>query len=105
MEQDGAMMAEKRNIEVKIGDSHPSTRETPEAQSTKIEASETPAGKTPEAQSTKTLAILEACQWHDIDELRKLATSEGGLLTDELRRKACVFTHQPIRQGIMLTFS
>lgn len=58
----------------------------------KIEASET-TRETPEAQSTKTLAILEACQWNDVDELRKLATSDGGLLNDELRRKACKFAH------------
>lgn len=34
-------------------------------------------------------AIARACQGNDIDNLIRLATSKGGLLNDELRRKAC----------------
>nr|POE94487.1 tbc1 domain family member 20 [Quercus suber] len=37
---------------------------------------------------TKTQYILRACSDHDVQELRKLATSQGGLLEDGLRRKA-----------------
>ena len=59
----------------------------------KIEASDTTTQEIPQKHRTKELDILEACKCKDIDELRKLATSEGGLLNDELRRKACEFTH------------
>lgn len=41
----------------------------------------------------KAEAIQEACQWKDLTNLRALATAEGGLLSDELRRQACRY-HQ-----------
>lgn len=34
--------------------------------------------------------ILHACKTRDLIELRKLATSEGGLIEDEVRRTACM---------------
>jgi hypothetical protein len=37
----------------------------------------------------KAIAIQEACKWKDIEALRDLATSERGLVSDELRRQAC----------------
>lgn len=55
----------------------------------RLAASETHTTYTPEKDNEKNAAILEACKWKDLESLRKLATSEGGLLTDELRRKAC----------------
>lgn len=73
MEQDGRTMDEKKEVQVKL------------------EASETHTTYIPEKDSEKTAAILEACKCKDLESLRKLATSEGGLLTDELRRKACKF--------------
>lgn len=57
----------------------------------KLGASETHITCMPEKENEKIAAILEACKWKDLKSLRKLATSEGGLLTDELRRKACKF--------------
>jgi len=33
-------------------------------------------------------AIRNACKWKDLDALRTLATSEGGLISDEVRRQA-----------------
>jgi len=41
------------------------------------------------AQSRKAVSILDACKWKDTDTLRALAASDGGLLSDELRRQAC----------------
>jgi TBC1 domain family member 20 len=41
------------------------------------------------SQSQKAVKILDACRWKDTDTLRALAASEGGLLSDELRRQAC----------------
>lgn len=35
--------------------------------------------------------IKDACERHDVQKLIDLASSEGGLLTDELRRTACKF--------------
>lgn len=37
----------------------------------------------------KHASVTRACQEDDIDSLIRLATSEGGLLNDNLRRKAC----------------
>lgn len=37
----------------------------------------------------KAADILEACKWKDTQRLRDLAVSEGGLLSDEIRRQAC----------------
>ena len=41
------------------------------------------------ARRTKIQDILDACRWKNTNELRSLAETDGGLLTDELRRKAC----------------
>lgn len=40
-------------------------------------------------QPPKALAILEACRGGDIEVLTALAVSEGGFLSDDLRRHAC----------------
>lgn len=37
----------------------------------------------------KSKQIEEACQWKDTQRLRDLAVSEGGLLSDDIRRRAC----------------
>ena len=37
----------------------------------------------------KAATILEVCKWKDIETLRTLATSEGGLVSDDVRRQAC----------------
>lgn len=37
----------------------------------------------------KTHAILLACQKRDVERLRHLASSQQGLIKDELRRVAC----------------
>jgi hypothetical protein len=39
--------------------------------------------------NAKVASILDACNWRDISILRTLATSEGGLVSDEVRRQAC----------------
>ncbi|KAK1699673.1 GTPase-activating protein gyp10 [Colletotrichum godetiae] len=36
----------------------------------------------------KTVNILEACKWRNIEDLKGLASTRGGFLTDTLRRKA-----------------
>lgn len=41
-------------------------------------------------QSEKCRSISQACAQHDVETLVKLATATGGLLTDELRRQACM---------------
>jgi hypothetical protein len=38
---------------------------------------------------SKHAAVARACQETDIESLIRLATSEGGLVNDGLRRKAC----------------
>ena len=40
--------------------------------------------------------ILRACGDRDIDVLRELASSEGGLIEDEVRRAACMHALQPV---------
>lgn len=37
----------------------------------------------------KSKHIEEACQWKDTQRLRDLAVSEGGLVSDDIRRRAC----------------
>ncbi|EPE26119.1 Ypt/Rab-GAP of gyp1p [Glarea lozoyensis ATCC 20868] len=41
-----------------------------------------------EKHDTKTAAIIRACNRQDLESLRSLATSEGGLVSDDLRRRA-----------------
>lgn len=38
----------------------------------------------------KKLKILEACELRNVKALRELATSEGGLISDSIRRMACL---------------
>ena len=33
--------------------------------------------------------ILDACEKRDVTQLRQLASSEGGLIRDDIRRSAC----------------
>lgn len=42
-----------------------------------------------DATSEKERAILEACRWRNLGDLRALAESPGGFLTDEIRQQAC----------------
>lgn len=44
-------------------------------------------------EEAKAAKILDACRWKDIETLRALAASEGGLLSDELRSQACKYPH------------
>lgn len=37
----------------------------------------------------KVANIVDACKWKDIEKLRISATSEGGLVSDDIRRQAC----------------
>lgn len=37
----------------------------------------------------KAVKILDVCRAGDIETLRTLATSEGGLISDDVRRQAC----------------
>lgn len=48
--------------------------------------SPTPQEKAFDAKRAK---ILDACNCGDVNTLRTLATSEGGLISDEVRRQAC----------------
>lgn len=47
------------------------------------------------ARAAKAANILDACNWKDVAALRTLAASEGGLVWDELRRRACSSTPSP----------
>ena len=44
---------------------------------------------TPTSETGKAAEIETACGQYDLAGLRNLSTGKGGLLTDELRRKAC----------------
>jgi len=46
-----------------------------------------------DAKATK---ILDACKWKDIEALRILATSEYGLVSDDVRRQACLCHHESL---------
>jgi TBC1 domain family member 20 len=54
------------------------------------------------AQKQKAIAIFDRCRWKDIDALRALATSEGGLISDELRCLACKYTLFPLQPVLRL---
>jgi non-canonical (house-cleaning) NTP pyrophosphatase len=43
------------------------------------------------ARAEKAEAIRQACDTRDIERLISYATTEGGLLDDELRQRACMF--------------
>ena len=49
----------------------------------------------PELYEEKKGKIREACKWRDVQLLRELATSEGGLVTDDLRCIACTYPTTP----------
>lgn len=54
----------------------------------------------------KTARISAACRDRDLEALADLATSEGGLVQDELRRRACTsFASYPIHIALGLTIS
>ncbi|KAB8303480.1 hypothetical protein EYC80_004897 [Monilinia laxa] len=44
--------------------------------------------KEPREPTKKEVEILEACQWKDLEKIRNLAISQGGLISDDLRRQA-----------------
>ena len=44
-----------------------------------------------QTQEVKVDAIRQACIARNLDRLRELATSKGGLITDEVRRTACMY--------------
>ena len=56
-------------------------------------------------QQAKATKILEACKWKDMKTLRALAASEGGLLSDELRRQACKLLSIEATKLILKPFS
>ena len=49
----------------------------------------TAADKPDNRDKEKERAILKACRWKNLSELRCLAESPGGFLTDSLRQQAC----------------
>ena len=54
------------------------------------EASRTPSpSPAAKKRNAKAAKILDACKWKDIQNLRVLATSEGGLVSDDVRCQAC----------------
>ena len=44
-----------------------------------------------EKHTTKSAEILDACTSLDLARLRELATSDGGLVSDDIRRRACSY--------------
>jgi hypothetical protein len=52
-----------------------------------------PSSPSPEQRNrdAKAATILEVCKWKDVDALRALAASEGGLISDDVRRQACSY--------------
>jgi hypothetical protein len=42
-----------------------------------------------EEHDPKSVEILDACARLDLEKLRRLATSDGGLVSDNVRRRAC----------------
>lgn len=56
----------------------------------------------PETNHAKALIILDACRREDIDDLKSLAVSPGGFLSDAIRRQACESDRSP---RIMLSYT
>lgn len=52
-------------------------------------------------ESNKRDRIFQACQDRDVDLLRQFASSEGGLVDDEVRRTACMFL-SPEKRSVKL---
>jgi hypothetical protein len=52
-------------------------------------AAEMDSNHLPQNHGQKSKHIEEACQWKDTQRLRDLAVSEGGLVSDDIRRRAC----------------
>ena len=62
------------------------------------DSDDSPAGSIDVAFAEKASEIKDACELEDVQRLRSLAESHGGLLKDELRRLACkTFRCQPDR--------
>ncbi|KFX90696.1 hypothetical protein V490_06323 [Pseudogymnoascus sp. VKM F-3557] len=51
-------------------------------------ATEMESNHSPQHHGPKSKLIEDACQWNDTQRLRDLAVSEGGLVSDEIRRRA-----------------
>jgi hypothetical protein len=51
----------------------------------------------------KATQIRDACRKKDLDALRDLSTSEGGLVSDDLRKLACACFPEPIYMPTRLT--
>jgi hypothetical protein len=70
--------------------------ESTEDEKVQCEDHEPPRAPTPSpssiARDAKVATIREACRWKEVEKLRALATSEGGLVLDEVRRQACSCT-------------
>jgi hypothetical protein len=85
MEMNGATAEEKYGSSEKLGKSIESFSRIKIEQSTESLQNGIPA-----QYRTKILDILNACSSQDAEILRKLAVSDGGLVSDELRRQACM---------------
>lgn len=55
-----------------------------------IDTSQDPNPDSALSSTPKAADIQAACKWRDIGRLRSLAESQGGFLTDALRRQACM---------------
>lgn len=58
-----------------------------------------------ETELEKKLAIETACAQLDIPGLKALAESEGGFMTDDLRRRACTYLWPPHPQSLAVNVS
>lgn len=58
-----------------------------------------------DAERTKKMAILQACRSHSLETLVTLATTEHGLIDDEVRKKACTFYGSGPTRQVELTWS
>lgn len=56
----------------------------------------------PQHHGPKSKLIEDACQWNDTQRLRDLAVSEGGLVSDQIRRKACKFSSGPVSRYVLI---
>jgi hypothetical protein len=73
---------------------HPSPGEDP-----KTESDHSAQDSSPTKENTKKTQILDACRLKETEILRTLAVSEGGLITDDLRRQACKNSNPGIQNG------
>lgn len=54
----------------------------------------------PQAQQEKIIRILAACKAQDLNLLAQLATSDGGLVNDAVRRTACTLSLLALRRPL-----